>query len=81
MILGHLVSEKSNDVSHWSVAASTPAQPAAGWGVRPADYGNELLTSCVICEYVLAMKSSGYVMTISLFPQQPLGPACRILSF
>lgn len=67
-------------MSQWSVAGFTPAQSAAGWGVGPAAYGNELLTSSVISEYVLAMKSSGSVMTVSLFPQQPNGPTCRILS-
>lgn len=70
----------SNDVSHWSVAGFTPAQSATGWGVRPANYGNELLTSSVISEYVLAMKSSGSAMTVSLFSQQPNGLTCRILS-
>lgn len=68
---------ESNDVSHWSVAGFTAAQSAAGWGVWPAEYGNELLTSSVISHYVLAMKGSESVMAVVLFPQQPNGPLHR----
>lgn len=47
----------------------------------PANYGNELLTSAVISEYVLAMKSSGSTMTVSLFSQQPNGPLAEFYPF
>lgn len=68
-------------MSHWSVAGFTPAQSDAGrvGGVKAVAYGNELLTSSVISEYVLAMKSSGAVVTVSLF-KQANGTTHRIFS-
>lgn len=59
---------------YWSAAAFAAVQSAAQWDAGLCRYGNELLTSSVISEYVLKMKRTGSVMTVSLFLSSLMAP-------